>query len=170
MADGSKSLIGTSDKDISVQKQLVKEARILKKKWTEVIERRVELKEEGSKLDVKVDAISASFRNKAVSLMLEAVNFNCDNDKSNTSENEISEEDRKSKLLMVVELVEKCIYITNNKRTNNSYRKTIRKLTFDMKSNKNEITKQINEKTMDDISYKSIAKLIKNHLTFTSSV
>ena len=42
-----------------VQKQLVKHAKVLKQKWTEVIERRVELKEEGSKLDVKVDAISA---------------------------------------------------------------------------------------------------------------
>ena len=152
-----------------VQKQLVKHAKVLKQKWTEVIERRVELKEEGSKLDVKVDAISASFRNKAVSLMLEAMSSNCDNDdKNKTSTEDKSYEDTKSKLLVAIEFVEKYIFISNNKRTNNSYRKTVRKLTFDLKSNKRELATQIIEKTSNEISYKSLTKLIKNHLRFQS--
>ena len=103
LADGSKTLLDTTEKDLKVHKQLVKEAKLLKEKWTEVIERRVELKEEGSKIDVKLDAISTSFRNKAVTLMLEAVNSNCDNDKSNNSgpNSEINapDEDFRSKLL-----------------------------------------------------------------------
>ena len=148
----------------------MKHAKVLKQKWTEVIERRVELKEEGSKLDVKVDAISASFRNKAVSLMLEAMSSNCDNDdKNKTRADDKSDEDTKSKLLVAIEFVEKYIFISNNKRTNNSYRKTVRKLTFDLKSDKKELATQIIEKTSHEIGYKSIAKLIKNHLTFQSN-
>ena len=148
----------------------MKHAKVLKQKWTEVIERRVELKEEGSKLDVKVDAISASFRNKAVSLMLEAMSSNCDNDdKNKTRTDDKSDEDTKSKLLVAIEFVEKYIFISNNKRTNNSYRKTVRKLTFNLKSDKEELATQIIEKTSHEIGYKSIAKLIKNHLTFQSN-
>ena len=149
---------------------MVKHAKVLKQKWTEVIERRVELKEEGSKLDVKVDAISASFRNKAVSLMLEAMSSNCDYDnKYKTRTDDKSDEDTKSKLLVAIEFVEKYIFISNNKRANNSYRKTVRKLTFDLKSNKKELATQIIEKTSHEFSYKSITKLIKNHLTFQNN-
>ena len=51
----------------------MKEAKLLKHNWTGIIEKRVELKEKGSTYEVKLDAISASFRKKAVSLMLEAI-------------------------------------------------------------------------------------------------
>ena len=173
MADGSKSLIGTSPKDLDVQKQLIREAKRLKLKWTEVIERRVELKEEGSKLEVKVDAISAGFRSKAKSLMIEAVTSSCDNqgdEKKNVeSTNDKLSEDTKSNIMIIIELVEKYIFISNNKRTNNCYRKTVRKLTFDLKSNKNSVTKQLIEKKLNEINYKSVAKVIENHITNISS-
>ena len=171
MADGSKTLLGTTEKDLKVHKQLLKEAKLLKEKWTEVIERRVELKEEGSKIDVKLDAISTSFRNKAVTLMQEAVNSNCANDRTNksglNSESNAPDEDFKSKILMIIELVEKYIFISNNKRTNNSYRKTVRKLTFDLKNNKYDLRDQLIEHSLEAMSYKSVAKRIKHHLTNT---
>ena len=169
MADGSKSLLGTTSKDHKVHKQLVKEAKLLKQKWTDVIERRVELKEEGSKIDVKLDAISAGFRNKAVSLMLEAVNSKFDNaNKSGVnSENNAPDEDSKSNILMIIELVEKYLFVSNNKRTNNSYRKSVRKLTFDLKNNKHDLREQLIEHRLDELSYKSVARLIKDHLTNT---
>ena len=173
LADGSKLLIGTSPKDLDVQKQLIKEAKRLKLKWTEVIERRVELKEEGSKLEVKLDAISASFRTKASNLMIEAVNSYCDSkvDKKNNIECKSDKltEDTKTKILMIIELVEKYIFISNNKRTNNFYRKTVRKLTFDLKSNRNCVTKQLIEKKLDETNYKSVAKIIENHIRNISS-
>ena len=173
LADGSKSSIGTSQKDLDVQKQLIKEAKRLKLKWTEVIERRVELKEEGSKLEVKVDAISAGFRNKAKSLMIEAVTSSCDKErdekKNVESTNDKLSEDTKSNIMIIIELVEKYIFISNNKRTNNCYRKTVRKLTFDLKSNKNSVTKQLIEKKLDETNYKSVAKVIENHIRNISS-
>ena len=74
----------------------------------------------------------------------------------------------KSNIMIIIELVEKYIFISNNKRTNNCYRKTVRKLTFDLKSNKNNVATQLIDRTSDEINYKLVARIIKNHITNAS--
>lgn len=171
MANGSTSMIGTSSKDLEVQKQLLKEAKLLKHKWTEVIERRVELQEKGSTLDVQVDALTASFRKKAVNLLLEASNteINFTEQEKNislSSTSKLPETDSNSQNLIVVELIEKYLFFSNHKRTSNTYRKSVRKLTFDLKSNKHNLRKILIKKSFN--SYKSISKVVKEHLTNNS--
>ena len=161
---------GSSTQDLEVHKQLVKEAKSLKNKWTEVIERRVELQEEGSILDVQVDALTASFRQKAVNLLLEAINREKEKVKNSggiTSKEQ--ESDSKSETLIVVELIEKYLFFSNNKRTSNTYRKSVRKLTFDLKSNKHNLRETLTQNSLDSVCYKSIAKVIKEHLTKISN-
>jgi hypothetical protein len=170
LADGSKSMNGSSTQDLEVHKQLVKEAKSLKHRWTEVIERRVELQEEGSILDVQVDALTASFRQKAVNLLLEAINREKEKSKcSGGITSKEQESDSKSETLIVVELIEKYLFFSNNKRTSNTYRKSVRKLTFDLKSNKNNLREILTQISSGSVCYKSIAKVIKEHLTKTSN-
>ena len=157
---------GSSTKDLEVHKQLVKEAKCLKHKWTKVIERRVELQEKGSIIDVQVDALTASFRQKAINLLLEALNKEKENVKGSAGTPcEQQGSDSKSETLNVVELIEKYLFFSNNKRTSNTYRKSVRKLTFDLKSNKHNLREILTQNNLDSVCYKTIAKVIKEHLT-----
>ena len=161
---------GSSTKDLEVHKQLVKEAKCLKHRWTKVIERRVELQEKGSIIDVQVDALTASFRQKAVNLLLEALNREKEKGKvSAGTASKQQESDSKSKTRIVVELIEKYLFFSNNKRTSNTYRKSVRKLTFDLKSNKHNLREILTQYSLDSACYKSIAKVIKEHLNKTSN-
>ena len=160
---------GQTSKDLEVHKQLVKEAKYLKHRWTKVIERRVELQEKGSLIDVRVDALTASFRQKAINLILEAINREKEKPESLSGRNGKEQDgDSKHKTQIVVELVEKYLFFSNNKRTSNTYRKSVRKLTFDLKSNKHNLREVLTQYSLESVCYKSIAKVIKEHLTKTS--
>ena len=147
----------------------MKEAKVLKRNWTEIIEKRVELKEKGTTIDVKVDALTASFRQKAVTLMLDALQIertprNLEN-LDLVGNSKLQEDDSKSHDLIVVELVEKYLFLSNSKRTSNTYRKSVRKITFDLKSNKHQLRERLTNKSSETRSYKFISNLIKDHLT-----
>ena len=70
--------------------------------------------------------------------------------------------------LLVLELVEKYIFFHNNKCTNQNYRKTARKLTFSLKSNKHRLREKLMQKDSDDICYSKVGNIIEGHLNRTS--
>ena len=152
-----------------MHKQLIKEAKLLKHNWTGIIEKRVELKEKGSTYEVKLDAISASFRKKAVNLMLEAIQEKPTfQEKVDLNLVIISKENAsssQSNILVVIELIEKYLFFSNGKRTSNPYRKSVRKLTFDLKGNKGGLRASLAHLLLDTPCYKSVSKIIKEHLS-----
>ena len=152
-----------------MHKQLIKEAKLLKHNWTGIIEKRVELKEKGSTYEVKLDAISASFRKKAVNLMLEAIQEKPTfQEKVDLNLVIISKEkasSSQSNILVVIELIEKYLFFSNGKRTSNPYRKSVRKLTFDLKGNKGGLRDSLAHLLLDTPCYKSVSKIIKEHLS-----
>ena len=161
-------MIGSASKDSKVHKQLIKEARLLNQNWTKIIERRVELKEKGT-LDVKVDTKTATLRQKAVNLMLEAVDGGlCSRKEKDTNLVDSSkqlESDINTDNLLVFELVEKYLFFSNNKRTTQTYRRSVRRLTFDLKSNKNSLREILLQKGTHKTCYQTVSKLIKDYLT-----
>ena len=159
----------SKDSDSEEHKQLVKEAKLLKQNWAKIIEKRVELKEKGSIIDVKVDALTAAFRQKAVNLMLGAVKGEsssrqeADTNLGNSSNPQ--EIDINTNNLLVFESVEKYIFFSNNKRTNQTYRKSVRRITFDLKSNKYSLRERLLKKRSHKTCYQTVAKLIKDYLS-----
>ena len=162
-------MIDSGLKNTDAHKKLVKEANLLKQTWTKIIERRVHLKEKGETIDVKVDALTASFRQKAVNLMLEAIRSESisrkEKDPTSVSNINTEQSDTNTRNLEAVKLVEKYLFISSSKRTNLTYRKSVRKLTFDLKSDKNSLTETLLQKSLCRNNYQSVAELIKNHLS-----
>ena len=141
----------------------------MKDRWTKIINKRVELKERGLSIDVQVDAKTAAIRQKAVELMLRAVEAGARPEKEKDTKLEDKDQalinSEKTYKLLVLELVEKYIFFHNNKRTNQNYRKSARKLTFDLKGNKHRLREKLMQKDSDDICYKKISNIIEAHLS-----
>ena len=103
-------------------------------------------------------------------MILEAINREKEKPESLSGRNgEEQDGDSKQKTQIVVELVEKYLFFSNSKRTNNTYRKSVRKLTFDLKSNKHNLREVLTQYSLESVCYKSIAKVIKEHLTKTNN-
>lgn len=70
-----------------------------------------------------------------------------------------------SNYLVVIESIEKYLFFSNGKRTSNPYRKSVRKLTFDLKGNKGGLRDSLAQLLLDTPCYKSVSKIIKEHIS-----
>ena len=69
-----------------------------------------------------------------------------------------------SNILVVIELIEKYLFFSNGKRTSNPYRKSVRKLTFDLKGNKGGLRDSLAHLLLDTPCYKSVSKILRSYV------
>jgi len=151
---------GSNPKMNEQEKKLVKTAAKLYQVWKHAIQNRVEVEHNAKNIEVDYDAPTRKIRENAVSLILQAANaegakHHVGNTYCNTNAKD------------VVHNVEKYIFEMHNRLTNTSYRRSIRKIVFDIRYNKGDIKSKLSlskEKRPPNIQNEHNSKVVATKL------
>jgi hypothetical protein len=151
---------GSNPKMDGEEKKLVKTAEKLYQVWKHAIQNRVEVEHNAKNIEVDYDAPTKKIRENAVSLILQAANAEGAKHHVGTNYCNANAKD-------VVHNVEKYIFEMHNRLTNTSYRRSIRKIVFDIRYNKGDIKSKLSlskEKRPPNIQNEQNSKVVAKKL------